>query len=119
MKRRVIAFLLVVLLVAPMTTHAFANSSRVLAVIPTLYFEGTTAKCEVTVTGDNITDEIDAVIKLWRGSTCLATWTESGTGYLFFNDTYGVTRNREYTLTADVEINDVAQPRFSITKKCE
>jgi hypothetical protein len=119
MKRRIIAFLLVVLLIGTMTTHAFAKDSRILQIIPTLSFEGTTAKCKVTVTADNITDSIDVVVKLWRGSTCIATWTQSGAGYLFFNDTYSVTRNREYTLTVDAEINDVAQPRFSITKECE
>lgn len=119
MKRRIVVFLLVILLIASMTTQAFAQSARVLAIIPTLDFDGTTAKCKVTVTCDNVTDRIDAVIKLWHGSTCLATWTESGLGVLVSNNTYSVMWNREYTLTVDVEINDVAQPRFSITKKCE
>lgn len=119
MKKRIMVCLLVVLLFATITTQAFATESRLLQIIPTLYFEGSTAKCEVTVTGDNITDRIDAVIKLWRGSTCIATWTESGMGYIFFDDSCNVTRNREYTLTVDVEINDVSKPRVSITKKCD
>lgn len=119
MKRRIVCVLLTILLIASMTTQAFANSPRVLSIIPTLSFDGTTAKCKVTVTCDNVTDRIDVVIKLWRGSTCLATWTDSGVGILVSNNTYSVMRNREYTLTADVEINDVAQPRFSNTQKCE
>ena len=81
MKKRIMACLFVVLLLMTMTTQATAIEARVLQIIPTLYFEGSTAKCEVTVTGNNITDEIDAVIKLWQGSTCIATWTESGNGY--------------------------------------
>lgn len=119
MKRRVLIFLVVIMVFASMPINALANSSRVLAIIPGLNFEGTTAKCSVTVSGNYSTDEIDAVIKLWYGSTCLKTWTESGTGYLVFSDTHSVTRNREYKLTVDVEINDVSKPRVSVSKKCE
>lgn len=118
MKNRIMVCLLVVLLLATMTTQAYAIDSRQLYIVPTLYFEGSTAKCEVTVTGNYSTDEIDAVIKLWQGSTCIATWTESGKGYIFFDDSCNVTRNREYTLTVDIEINDVSRPRVSVTNKC-
>lgn len=119
MKRRVLIFLIVILIFSSIPIYALANTSRILVIAPGLTYEGTTAKCTLTVTGDYSTDRIEAVIKLWDGSTCLETWTESGTGYLAFNDTYKVTWNKEYTLTADVEINDVSKPRVSVSKKCE
>lgn len=119
MKRRIMVFLLAILVLASIPVCAMASTSRVLAIVPSLSFEGATAKCALTVTGNNATDRIEAVIKLWYGSTCLYAWTASGTGYLVFSDTIGVTGNREYRLTVDVEINDVAKPRVSITKKCE
>lgn len=119
MKRRVVILLIAMMIIASMPVYAFANTSRILVIVPSLSFEGTTANCSLTVTGNNSTDRIEAVIKLWYGDTCLETWSKSGTGYLFFNDTHSVVWNREYTLTADVEINDVPKPTASISKKCE
>ncbi len=119
MKRRIAVFLIALLIFSSLPISAAANTSRTLAIIPGLNFEGATAKCSLTVSGYTSTDSIDAVIKLWSGSTCLYAWTASGTGYLVFSDTLGVVRNREYKLTVDVEINGVAKPRVSINKKCE
>lgn len=119
MKRKMLIFLIVVLIFASMPICALANTSRIIVATPTLSFNGTTANCSLHVTANYLSDEIDAVIKLWDGSTCLNTWTVSGTGVLVFSDSYKVTLNREYTLTADVVINDVSRPRVSITKKCQ
>ena len=119
MKRSIAVFLIAILIFASLPISALANTSRTLAIIPGLNYEGSTAKCSLTVSGYTSTDSIDAVIKLWYGSTCLYAWNASGTGYLVFSDTLTVTRNREYRLTVDVEINDVAKPRVSISKKCE
>ena len=119
MKRRIAVLLIGLLIFTSLPISAMANSSRVLAIVPGLSFVGTRARCSLSVTGNNLTDEIEAVIKLWNGSTCLYTWNASGTGYLGFSDTLGVVRNREYKLTVDVVINGVAKPRVSISKKCE
>ena len=119
LKRRILVFLIVTLIFASMPIYALANTSRIIVVTPTLSFTGTTANCSLHVTANYLSDEIDAVIKLWDGSTCLKTWTATGTGVLVFSDSYEVTWNREYTLTADVEINDISRPRVSITKKSQ
>lgn len=119
MKRRLVIFLVIIALFASMPICALASSSRILVIAPGLTYEGSTAKCTLAVTGDYTTDKIEAVIQLWYGSTCLKTWTKSGMGYLTFNDTYKVSANREYTLTADVKFNGISNPRVSITKKCE
>lgn len=119
LKRRILIFLIVALIFASMPIYALANTSRIIVATPTLSFTGTTANCALHVTANYLSDEIDAVIKLWDGSTCLKTWTVTGTGFLVFSDSYKVTWNREYTLTADVEINDISRPQISITKKCQ
>ena len=119
MKRRIAVLLVALLIFSSLPIAASANTSRTLAIIPGLNFEGTTAKCSLTVSGYTSNDTIDAVIKLWSGSTCLYAWNASGTGYLIFGDTLGVVRNREYKMTVDVVINGVAKPRVSISKKCE
>lgn len=64
-------------------------------------------------------DEIEMVVKLWQGTTCIATWKTSGTGYLSFSQNKVVTKGKEYMLTADVSINGVAQTTSSFTSKCE
>lgn len=119
MRRRIIALGVVFLLLTSLPIYAMAYSSRTLAIMPGLNFEGTTAKCSLSVSGYSSTDSIEAVIKLWDGNNCLETWTKSGTGFLMFNDTHRVNRNREYTLTVDVEINDISKPTVSISKRCE
>lgn len=119
MKRKMLIVLAMVFLVTSMPVCAMAQTSRVISVVPQLTFTGTTANCVVYVGGNFVTDRIEAEIKLWSGSVCLATWNASGTGFLTFSDTYGVSRNREYTLTATVEINDIQQPIVSVSKRCE
>lgn len=119
MRKRILMLLIVTVLFASMPIHALANSPRGLAIIPNLTFSGTTANCSLNVVGDNMTDIIEAEIKLWDGSRCLRTWTVSSTGYLVFGDTYSVSRNREYTLTATVEVNDVLQDTCVMSRRCE
>lgn len=119
MRRRIMVFMLVIVMFASLPIYVMAYSSRIQVFAPGLNFEGTTAKCTLSVTGDYLTDDIEAVIKLWDGSICLETWTVSASGYLRFNDTHRVTRNREYTLTADVKINNVSYPTVSVSKECE
>ena len=119
MKKRILIFLIVVSLCASMPINAFANSPRGIAIIPNLTFSGTTANCSVNVIGNNSTDEIEAEIKLWDGTQCLKTWTVSAMGYLVFGDTYSVSRNREYTLTVTVEINDIQQGSHSVSRRCD
>ncbi len=119
MKRRMLVLILVILIFVSLPIHALANTPRIIVIAPRLSFSGTTATCTLQVTGHYATDRIEAVLKLWDGNTCLQTWNLSGTLVLTFSDTYSVIRNHEYTLTADVTINDVARPRVSFTGTCE
>ena len=78
MKKRIMLSLIVITLVASLSIHAFATSPRGIAIIPNLTFSGTTANCSVNVIGNNLTDKIEAEIKLWEGSRCLKTCSGRG-----------------------------------------
>ena len=116
MKRMICILLAIVLTIAPVT--ASASTARTANIIVSLSYSGITANCSVVVVSDYDTDEITCVLKLWKGSTCITTWYGSGSGYLSMTKTKPLATGIEYTLTADVVINGVAQPRASITKKC-
>ena len=113
-----IALLLAVILVLAMATTAYAAEPRLLNIMPGLSFSGTTAECSVVVAGNYANDDIDVVIKLWRGSTCVRTWYANGDGYVFWEGTATATKGKTYTLTADVTINNVTKPRVSISGTC-
>ena len=119
MKRRVLTLIVAVLMLVSIPMHVKANTARIQVIVPILTFSGTTATCSLQVSSDHSTDTIEAVLKLWDGTRCLETWHLSGTLYISFSDTHNVFLNHEYTLTADVKINDVYQPRVSYTAKCE
>lgn len=113
--RKLVCFLLVlVILVLPVA--ASAATARTANIRLSLSYSGATATCAVVAVSDYTTDEITCVLKLWQGSTCVATWYGYGSGYLHMSKTKNVTSGVEYTLTADVVINGVAQPRASMTK---
>lgn len=115
--RKFALLLALLLLVLPVTANA--ATPRLINIKPEIGFDGTTANCTVSVTGNSMTDEIEVVVKLWQGTSCIATWKTSGTGYVAFSQTKTVTKGKEYTLTADVSINGVAQATSSFTSKCE
>lgn len=113
------AMLLAVLLILSIPVTVNAASTRMLSIMPELTFDGTTANCSVAVIGNNTSEDIDVTIKLWHGTTCLETWTASGDGYVFWDDTATVTKNQTYKLTVDVTINGVSKPQVYVESKCE
>lgn len=113
-----LALLLAIVLIFGLSVTAYAASPRIINIMPEITFSGTTANCAVAVTGDHATDDIDVVIKLWRGSTCLRTWYANGNGYVFWDDTAAVNKGKTYTLTVDTTINNVTNPRVSVSGTC-
>ena len=99
MKKRILPILFVFLMVFSST--AYAASPRVAQVVPGISFNGTTATCTVFIAAEQATDDIDAVIKLWRGSQCIKTWERSSVGDLAFSGEASVTRGKTYELTVD------------------
>lgn len=113
--KRIALFLALLMFILPVTANA--ASTRNVSISPGLKIDGTTAVCSLLVVGNSENDEIEIVVKLYKGSNCIATWSESGTGYLNFLKNKTVSKGTEYTLTAEVEINGTMQPPVSITKK--
>ena len=113
-----VALILAIVLVISMPLSVHAAEARILSIYPEISFNGTTAECSLAVIGDYTTDELDVVIKLWRGSTCIKTWSDSGEGYIFWEGTATAVKGKTYTLTADVTINNVTKPRVSVSGTC-
>ncbi len=113
--RKVALFLAIIIVVAmPLSVSA---ASRAITVNPTLQFSGTTAECEAIVVGDNGTDYIEVTMKLMRGASCVATWSDSGYGYVYMYEEASVVRNVTYTLVVQVKINNVALDPVSASGK--
>lgn len=116
--KKPICIVLVAILLISVSVSAYAATSRATSIMPSLSFEGTTAKCQVTVVGNSTSEVIGVTVKLWYGSTCLQTWTASGNGYVVLSKTATVTAGRTYKMTVDVTINGVAENRISKTGTC-
>lgn len=115
MKKRVIILILAAVLLLAIPTQAV---SRATTCMPSLTFEGMTAKCGIVVLGGTH-DEIEVTLSLWHGNQLLATWSEEGTGYLSMAETATVTRGNTYTLEVDLTINGEEVDVMPISKKCE
>ena len=96
---------------------AYAQQSRMVVSNPTLNIVGTTANCSISVMGDHTDDTISIVLKLWCKDSCVATWRKTGTGYAFISESKSV-NSGQYTLTADVTINGIAQNTKPASDTC-
>ncbi len=116
MKKRTVSLLLVVVMLLTLTAYA---APRAATISPLLEFDGKTAYCYVDVVGNSSSDKIVITASLWRGSTCLATWTESGTEIVSLSESKAVSISGvTYKLTADVTINGRVLPQVETTAKC-
>lgn len=100
-----IALLLAIILVVATPIQVHAATPRASVIIPGLTFTGTTANCSVRISGDALTDTIEATIKLRSTSSIVQTWYISGSGYIIWNDSAPVVQGRYYMLTVDVTVN--------------
>lgn len=111
-------FIMVLVLVVSSSFSSLAATSRIVSVVPKLTFSGTIANCSATVIANSSSDSIAVTVKLWQGTTCLKTWSDSGNGYLTFKGTKTVTNGKTYKLTVDATINGVKQSTASVSAKC-
>lgn len=116
MWKRILAIALVLALAVGITAQA--ASLRVPRLYPNLTFSGTTATCTASLRTDKASDAISMTVKLWQGTTCLKTWSTSGTGSVSLSKTATVSKGKTYKLTVDSKINGVAQSQQSITRTC-
>ncbi|MGN0999032.1 MAG: hypothetical protein ACI4PO_05720 [Faecousia sp.] len=57
-------------------------------------------------------------MKLMYGSTCVASWSNSGYGYVYMEKTASVVQGRTYQLVVEVTVNGVKSDPTSVTKTC-
>lgn len=118
--KKILALALAIVLLTATAITAYAkipeqDQIEAVTITPSLSFTGDTANCGVYVKGA-ISDSITVTLKLWRGSTLLATWTESGIWKISMSKTKSITAGYMYKVSADVSINGVAQPTKSISR---
>lgn len=116
LKKRILPFVLLFAML--FSTPTFAASPRIITIRPAISFNGTTANCRVTVSGNHGTDQIEAVVILWNGSEVVEDWYPTGTGSLLFSGTTTVTKGKTYELTVDVTINGLEYDTVSIDGTC-
>ena len=117
MKKRICALAAVLVLVLSMTVQA--SESRVVSPRLALSFDGTTAECSININGNSSSDKISVTVKLWHGDDCLKTWTDSGTGYLSFYETYdGVEVGEKYEMSATYKVGSKTYPTVSVSATC-
>ncbi len=116
MRKTALVLAIVLLLTATLAIPAQAAQPRAITAVPGLTINGTTATCSLRSAGNYSTDEFDATIKLYRGSTCIATWTAEGTGYLGFSKTKTITAGYTYTLKTTLTVNGVNFPVADVVK---
>ena len=116
LKKRILPFVLLFAML--LSTQAFAASPRIITIRPAISFNGTTANCRVTVSGNHGTARIEAVVILWDGNEIVVDWYPTGKEALLFSDTTTVTKGKTYELTVDVTINGLEYDTVSISGTC-
>lgn len=112
-----LSIILVILLVVAMPLQARAQT-RAMRIYPKLTFSGTKANCFVSVTGNASTNQLEVTMKLMYGTSCIASWSSEGTGYVTMNKTATVTTGRTYKLVVEVTENGVAMDPVYVTGTC-
>ena len=113
--KRLFSILIATLLAANICVNASATT-RARRTSLNLTFSGSTAICKVMVQDSN--KEISTTMQLWRGNTLVATWSGSGTSYVYLSKTKAVTSGTTYTLKAFGTINGIPFTLAPVTKTC-
>ena len=112
-----IALILAVVIVLSLPLSVEAAQPRAISVLPEIIVNGTTATCYVTAVADNMSEHLEATIKLYRGNILIATWYEDGYGYIDFTETQTVPSGFIYKLTVDLKVEGVAVPQATATSR--
>lgn len=110
---RKIAFILAIVLILSVPLSVQAAEPRMITVHPTISLNGTTVTCAVTAVADNMSEYLEATIRLYRAGNLIATWYEDGYGYINWTKTRNVPQGYTYTLTVDVTVDGNAVPQIS------
>lgn len=116
MRKRIFALAVLVVMMLSISVHAMEPMS--ISAKPRLSFDGTTAMCSATCKGGNTDDVINATMTLYQGTTYVDSWSEVGTGLLYFSGKCKVKSGKEYKLVLEYSINREEQPDVYVTNKC-
>ena len=111
--KKIIAITMTLILL--FSTAAFAATNAT-SISRSLTFTGTTANCKVSVSDSG--KSISVTMKLYQGSTELASWTASDTSRVVLSKTYAATSGVTYRLEASGTINGVPFTATPVTKTC-
>lgn len=115
MKKRILV--LSALLVLALTMSVQALEARV-ASRPVLTFNRTTAYCMADCSGNGSSDEVEATLTLYQGTTYVDSWSGSGTGTVSISGSCRVTSGKSYKLVLEYSVNGSAIPSVSATGVC-
>lgn len=115
MKKRFLCLVAVLAILLSLAIPGKAISVCSESVHPILSINGKTASCQIAVITGSKSAKIEITMKLYQGSTKIATWTASGTGSLSMKKTKKVTAGKTYKLTVDVTIDGKKLPTASDT----
>ena len=93
--------------------QVFPDGVNAQAPSPTMDVKNGIATCSVRLLYAG--KSIDATLELKQGSTVVASWHDTGTGYLLISGTANVASGVTYTLTVSGTVNGVAFTPSSIT----
>lgn len=116
MKKHVIA--LFILLVLAMGMSVKAIEPRLIQSRLTLNFNGNTALCYASCTGNKASDKIDATLTLYSSTGEVQSWSNSDNSSVSFTEQHNVKQGTSYTLTLTYSVNGIEQSPKSITKTC-
>ena len=111
--KKIIAITIVFFLL--FSTAAFAATNAA-SISRSLTFTGTTANCKVSVSDSG--KSISVTMKLYQGSTEVASWSGSDTGRVVLSETYEATSGLTYRLEASGTIGGVPFTVTPVTKTC-
>lgn len=115
MKKVAILVAIIIVISAPLTVSAAVNA---LTIHPHLSFNGTTATCEVTVVGNDLSEYIVVEIRLMRGTACVDSWSTDGYGYVHWKDYVSVVKGQTYELEVAVTVDGISYTPVSQTGTC-
>lgn len=111
--KKVLAIVLLVVLLFTTVVNAETDS---VTNKPVLYFSGNVANCSVRLYYPSKT--IDATLKLYRGTTLLASWHKTGTTKVTITGTRNVVSGNTYTLKVSGTAGGSALNITPVTKTC-
>ena len=96
MKRRIFSLTVLFLLMLGITAQAI--EPRATGGNPVLTFDGTTAECSVTCTGNKSSDQVEATLTLYHGDSYVDSWNATGKLRVSVFGECNVKRGETYTL---------------------